>query len=161
SAPASSAPILSPGLVRPDSTMIGARDQSRNATITSVPSTSGRPRSRIIASGGLAAATASASLPVPAVSTSYCLARRLIRSARSSCGWSSTTRTSGTIVSRFPSSRLGRQLIEGDVQREHVHAGLAEEADRPALNVAVDQRPDLRRGQVPCRGDPVDLQVRI
>src|SRR5215472_7052415 len=79
-----------------------------------------------------------------------------------------TTRTSGTgrpagqensgrpdaaLVMAGSRPGLGRQLVEGDVQREHVHPGLAEEAERPALDVAVDQGPDLRRGQVPGRGD--------
>ncbi len=51
--------------------MIGAWYHSRSATITSVPSMSGRPRSKMIASGGWLAATASASRPVPAVRTWY------------------------------------------------------------------------------------------
>ena len=56
--PASRAPILSPEPVRPDSTMTGARDQVRSSRMTATPSRSGRPRSRMTASGGCWAASA-------------------------------------------------------------------------------------------------------
>jgi ribosomal protein L34E len=72
--------------------MIGAVHHRRSSTITSVPSISGRPRSRMIAFGRWLAARASASRPVGAVSASYCLARRLMRSARTSSASSSTIR---------------------------------------------------------------------
>src|SRR6201989_3368867 len=134
--------------------MIGAWYHWRSATITSVPSMSGRPRSRMIASGGWFAATASASRPVPAVSTLYCRARRLIRSARTSSGSSSTMRmpappapgwvTSGRgsgagDVIAGSAAGLRRQLVERDVQLEHVHERLAAETQRPALGVVGHQ----------------------
>src|SRR6266567_1425401 len=156
--------------------MIGAWYHSRSATITSVPSMSGRPRSKMIASGGWLAATASASRPVPAVRTSYCRARRLIRSARTSSGSSSTMRMSAppgpgregsgrgaeVLDAIAPSAGgLRRQLVQRDVQLEHVDRRLTEEAEHPALGVLVHQRLDLGHRQIPGLGHAVDLDGRV
>ncbi|MGC0314697.1 hypothetical protein [Kitasatospora acidiphila] len=43
---------------------------------------------------------------------------------------------------------------EGEVERDHVHPGLAEEAERAALDVLLDQLVDRRSIQTPCLGDP-------
>ena len=82
--------------------MTGARDQPRSSLITSIPSTSGSPRSRMTASGGRRRASARASRPVEAVVTSYLRTRKLIRRARSIAGSSSTTST------RWPFGTAGR-----------------------------------------------------
>src|ERR1700689_1138287 len=62
--------------------MIGALYHRRSSTITSVPSMSGRPRSRITASGGWLAARATASRPVPPPATAHPPAPRLARGQR-------------------------------------------------------------------------------
>src|SRR5215470_2499981 len=144
--------------------MIGAWYHWRSSTITSVPSMSGRPRSRMIASGGWLAAIASASRPVPAHRTSYCRARRLMRSARTSSGSSSTMRMpappgpgrggSGRgsevgVAIESSATRLRRYLVERDVQLEHVHGRLAQEAEHAALGVLGHQFLDRGDRQVP------------
>ena len=73
--------------------MIGIEVQPRTPWITSVPSMSGSPRSRMITSGRSRATAASPVVPSTAVLTSYSRALRLIRSARRMDGSSSTTRT--------------------------------------------------------------------
>src|SRR3984957_19533984 len=73
--------------------MIGIEVQPRTPWITSVPSMSGSPRSRMITSGRSRATAASPLEPSMAVLTSYSRADRLIRSARSIEGSSSTTST--------------------------------------------------------------------
>src|SRR5450755_823172 len=61
------------------------------------------------------------------------------------------------VSSRSPA----RQLVERDVQVEHVHPRLTQEAQVPALDVGGDQRPYHGRAQVPGLGDPVHLQVGV
>src|SRR5215469_16631563 len=80
--------------------MIGVDVQPRTPLITSVPSMSGRPRSRISTSGRSRAMAASPDVPSAAVLTSYCRAVRLIVSARKIAASSSTT---STFVMRVPS----------------------------------------------------------
>src|ERR1700724_1298499 len=62
--------------------MIGIEVQPRTPWMTSVPSMSGSPRSRMITSGRSRATAASPVVPSTAVLTSYSRALRLIRSAR-------------------------------------------------------------------------------
>jgi hypothetical protein len=57
--------------------------------------------------------------------------------------------------------RLARQLVQGDVEVQHVYPWLAEDAEVTALGVLADQRLDGSDRQVPCRRDPVDLDVRV
>src|SRR6201999_3228095 len=75
-----------------DSTMMGMDVQPRTPLITSVPSMSGRPRSRISTSGRSRATAASPEVPSAAVLTSYWRALRVIRSARRRDGSSAVTR---------------------------------------------------------------------
>jgi hypothetical protein len=91
--------------------MIGAAVQPRSPAITSTPFMSGSPRSRITRSGGCAAATDSASAAVAAVSTSYCLTRRLIRNARRICGSSSTTSTLVTACRPYSPGAAGSETV--------------------------------------------------
>jgi hypothetical protein len=55
--------------LRAEKTMIGTQLQRRNWVITSTPSMSGRPQSRMIAAGGDSVARGNAARPSEAVST--------------------------------------------------------------------------------------------
>src|ERR1700761_3489778 len=102
-----------------DSTMIGIDVHPRTPLITSVPSMSGRPRSRMTTSGRSRATAASPDVPSAAVLTSNWRALRLIRSARRMDGSSSMTRTRVTAAAPGSLTRpeLRAVLAEGDRQR--------------------------------------------
>src|SRR6516162_1497718 len=48
-------------------------------------------------------------------------------------------------------------LVKRDVEAEHVHRRLTQEAQRAALSVLLDECRDRARGDVPRGGDPVHL----
>ena len=52
-------------------------------------------------------------------------------------------------------------LVECEVELEHVHAGLAEQAEEAAVGVVGDQARHLRQRQVADRGDPVRLDPGV
>ena len=52
-------------------------------------------------------------------------------------------------------------LVESEVELEHVHAGLAEQAEEAAVGVVGDQAVDLGERQVADRGDPVRLDPGV
>src|SRR5262245_45094687 len=54
-----------------------------------------------------------------------------------------------------------RSSIECLVEGGGVHAGLAEEAERAAVGVLVDQRLHAREGEVADRGDAARLDLRV
>src|ERR1700722_18494478 len=57
--------------------------------------------------------------------------------------------------------RLPGQVVQGDVQREHVYPGLAQELDVAGLGVLGHQLLDLGHRQVPGRRHPVNLDGRV
>src|SRR5580704_10883755 len=121
--------------------MIGIEVQPRTPWITSVPSMSGSPRSRMITSGRSRATAASPLEPSMAVLTSYSRADRLIRSARKMEGSSSTTSTRVMPRRRARGSwlRAERGLVryggrERDRDREAAAGGVAG-LDAPAQGV--------------------------
>ncbi len=79
--------------VRAESTTTGTVVHPRSPASTSSPSRSGSPRSSTTTSGLVSAAARNAPAPVVAVVTSYPRTPRLMRSARTSPGSSSTTST--------------------------------------------------------------------
>src|SRR5574341_338864 len=107
SAPASSAAILSFSCSRTDTTMMGVCVHSRSRRVTSTPSMSGRPRSRMMISGRSAATAMSASSPVVASNTAYCPPNDAFKKRRMERS-SSTTRIR-TDCSLIAHSNLQRQ----------------------------------------------------
>src|SRR6185437_14084637 len=72
-------------------------------------------------------------------------------------GWPATCSRPLTIAAPLTRRSDGVPFIERDVQQEHVDARLAQEAQRAALGVLADQRPDRGRADVPGRRHPADL----
>src|SRR6266446_3657449 len=54
-------------------------------------------------------------------------------------------------------SETGLPTVERQVQCEHIHPRLSEEAELPSLGVLFDERPDVGRAHLACLRDPVDL----
>ncbi len=69
----------------------------------------------------------------------------------------------GGLFSAMPgsSSRGGAELLQGQVQFQHVDPFLADETEGPALDVGVDQVTHLVRWQPTGVRDPVDLQQGV
>ena len=70
---------------------------------------------------------------------------------------------SGAEVDAERSARHGRRLrlVEREVELEHVHGRLAEEAERTAVGVLVDQLEHLRPVEAPGPGDPIRLETGV
>src|SRR5688572_323693 len=112
--------------------MIGTCDQPRSLAITSLPSMSGRPRSRITSAGAAVAAALSASAPFKASTTSKPAASSAGRRKRWICGSSSTTRMRSRLIVPPAGFRSpGLPGTAGDASAASLHGG-AFGADRPA-----------------------------
>src|SRR5215468_4859230 len=57
-------------------------------------------------------------------------------------------------------SSLRKFTVEVEVRQENVDPGFSEEAERPALDVTVDERGDLLLGHAPRLRDPCGLPQR-
>ena len=61
----------------------------------------------------------------------------------------------------MPGAAVTAAAVEREVELEHVHARLAEEAERAPLGVRVDEPEHVRPCEAPFAGDAGRLQPRV
>src|SRR5579859_3657116 len=142
SAPRSSAAIFSLSRSRAESTMIGASDHSRMRWITSLPSMSGRPRSRITSSDGSLASCASAASPLSAVETVKPAAASAGVNARRICGSSSTIRSRPRFAVIYSALHSGARSRQGQRHDQSTRAIGAQNRARLAPHALHDAADD-------------------
>src|SRR5256714_344938 len=142
--------------------MTGTALHSRTLRITSSPSRSGSPRSRMTMSGWRLATSTSPSAPVAASCTRKPWPANAARTKRRICGSSSTTTTQGS--GRASPTRILDQVDEHLLDEQAIDVHGRQVLGQPGRQLAVAQRrgePRERHADQLLDGNPLAAQLQV